>query len=94
MALNDDMPTIGPMMPARMIFADRYSEIQRKVKKETRMRISTTVASVLVVVDTRFQARRRRRTLGLMVLQKWSSVWVAAGRGHSNLHEECREMQS
>jgi hypothetical protein len=68
------MPAIGPMMPARMIFADRYSEIQRNVKKEMRMRISTTAAGVLAMLDKAFQAGRMRRTLGLMVLQKWSSV--------------------
>jgi hypothetical protein len=33
---------MGPMMPARMILLETYSEIQRKVKKETRMRMSTT----------------------------------------------------
>lgn len=41
------IPTaIGPMMPARMILAETYSEIQRKVKKEIKIKISTTCRCV------------------------------------------------
>jgi hypothetical protein len=37
------MPTaIGPMMPARIVLAETYSASHKKVKKDTRIRISTT----------------------------------------------------
>jgi hypothetical protein len=70
------LPTaIGPMMPARKTLAETYSASHRKVKKDTRIRMSTTkLALVEIDVSGREGREDGALTLGLMILQKRRSV--------------------